>query len=127
MHVAIVPSRQGGREYKAYLLRQTYRDQGNVKHRTLANLSMLPLPAIEAILAILKGQPVGALDEQLEVERSLPHGQVLAVLGMLRQLGLDRMLASRCDRQTKRDPPQGGNDRVKGDHLDPLKARYGAR
>jgi hypothetical protein len=32
-----------------------------------------------------------------------------------------------CDRQTKRDPPQGGNDRVKGDHLDPLDARYGAR
>jgi hypothetical protein len=99
MHVAIVPSRQGGREYKAYLLRQTYRDQGNVKHRTLANLSMLPLPAIEAIRAILKGQPVGALDEQLEVERSLPHGQILAVLGMLRQLGLDRMLAARPRRE----------------------------
>ena len=99
MHVAIVPSRQGGREYKAYLLRQSYREGGKVKHRTLANLSMLPLPAIEAIRAILKGQPVGALDEQLEVERSLPHGQVLAVLGMLRQLGLDRMLASRPRRE----------------------------
>src|SRR5262245_48856778 len=96
MHVAIVPSRQGDREYKAYLLRQTYREAGKVKHRTLANLSALPL---EAIRAILRGQPVGALDEQLTIERSLPHGHVLAVLGCLRQLGLDRMLAARPRRE----------------------------
>ncbi len=99
MHVAIVPSRQGGREYKAYLLRQTYREAGKVKHRTLANLSALPLEAIEAVRAILRGQPVGALDEQLTIERSLPHGHVLAVLGCLRQLGLDRMLAARPRRE----------------------------
>ncbi len=99
MHVAIVPSRQGGREYKAYLLRQTYREAGKVKHRTLANLSALPLEAIEAVRAILRGQPVGALDEQLQIERSLPHGNVLAVLGCLRQLGLDRMLATRPRRE----------------------------
>jgi hypothetical protein len=99
MHVAIVPSRQGGREYKAYLLRQTYREAGKVKHRTLANLTALPIEAIEAVRAILRGQPVGALDEQLSIERSLPHGHVLAVLGCLRQLGLDRMLAARPRRE----------------------------
>ncbi|MGC8473944.1 MAG: IS1634 family transposase [Candidatus Dormibacteria bacterium] len=99
MHVASVPSRQGDRQYQAYLLRQSYREGGKVKHRTLANLSMLPLPAIEAIRAVLKGQPVGALDEQVEVERSLPHGHVLAVLGTLRRLGLDRMLSSRPRRE----------------------------
>lgn len=99
MHVAIVPSRQGGREYTAYLLRQTYREAGKVKHRTLANLSALPLEAIEAVRAILRGQPVGVLDEQLTIERSLPHGHVLAVLGCLRQLGLDRMLAARPRRE----------------------------
>jgi hypothetical protein len=99
MHVAIVPSRQGGREYKAYLLRQTYREAGKVKHRTLANLTALPLEAIEAVRSILRGQPVGALDAQLTIERSLPHGHVLAVLGCLRQLGLDRMLAARPRRE----------------------------
>jgi hypothetical protein len=99
MHVAIVPSRQGDREYKAYLLRQTYREAGKVKHRTLANLSALPIEAIEAVRAILRGQPVGALDDQLVIERSLPHGHVLAVLGCLRQLGLDRMLAARPRRE----------------------------
>jgi hypothetical protein len=99
MHVAIVPSRQGGREYKSYLLRQTYREDGKVKHRTLANLTALPLEAIEAVRAILRGQPVGALDEQLVIERSLPHGHVLAVLGCLRQLGIDQMLAARPRRE----------------------------
>src|SRR5260370_42132445 len=74
MHVASVPSRQGDREYKAYLLRQTYREGGKVKHRTLANLSALPLEAIEAVRSILRGQPVGALDEQLTIETRLPHG-----------------------------------------------------
>jgi hypothetical protein len=99
MHVAVVPSRQGGREYCSYLLRQTYREEGKVKHRTLANLSALPLETIEAVRAVLRGQPVGALDEQVTVERSLPHGHVAAVLGCLRQLGLDRMLASRPRRE----------------------------
>jgi hypothetical protein len=95
MHVAIVPSRQGDREYRSYLLRQTYREGGKVKHRTLANLSALPVQAIDAVRAILAGKAVGALDEQLTIERSLPHGHVLAVLGCLRQLSLDRMLAQR--------------------------------
>ena len=99
MHVAIVPSRQGDREYRSYLLRQTYREGGKVKHRTLANLSPLPLEAIEAVRAILSGRTVGALDEQLQIERSLPHGHVLAVLGCLRQLGLDRILAARPRRE----------------------------
>lgn len=99
MHVAIVPSRQGDREYKAYLLRQTYREAGKVKHRTLANLSALPIEAIEAVRAILRGQHVGALDEQLTIQRSLPHGHVQAVLGCLRRLGLDRMLAARPRRE----------------------------
>ncbi|MGH9072176.1 MAG: IS1634 family transposase, partial [Acidimicrobiales bacterium] len=99
MHVANVPSRQGDREYRSYLLRQSYREGGKVKHRTLANLSMLPLPAIEAIRSVLKGEPVGSLDQQVEVERSLPHGHVLAALGTLRRLGLDRMLSTRPRRE----------------------------
>src|SRR5260370_7281393 len=99
MHVASVPSRQGDREYKAYLLRQTYREGGKVKHRTLANLSALPLEAIEAVRSILRGQPVGALDEQLTIERSLPHGHVLAVLGSLRQPRLPPTLAAHPPRQ----------------------------
>jgi hypothetical protein len=99
MHVAIVPSRQGDRTYSSVLVRQSYREGGKVKHRTLANLSKLPPAAIEAVRAVLRGEPVRPLSEHLVIERSLPHGHVLAVLGALRQQGLDRLLAARPRRE----------------------------
>jgi hypothetical protein len=99
MHVAIVPSRQGDRTYSAALVRQSYREGGKVKHRTLANLSKLPPQAIDAVRAVLRGEPVGPLSERFAIERSLPHGHVLAVLGAMRQQGLDRLLAARPRRE----------------------------
>ena len=99
MHVAIVPSRQTSGLYRSVLVRQSYREGGKVKHRTLANLSRLPPAAIEAVRAVLRGEPVGPLEAAFEIERSLPHGHVLAVLGQLRALGLDRLLAARPRRE----------------------------
>jgi transposase len=99
MHVAVVPSRQRSGEYSSVLVRQTYREGGKVKHRTLANLSKLPPAAVAAVRAILRGEPVGALADAFEIVRSLPHGNVLAVLGQLRQLGLDRLIAARARRE----------------------------
>jgi hypothetical protein len=99
MHVAAVPSRQGGREYSSVLVRQSYREGGKVKHRTLANLSKLPPAAVEAVRAVLRGEAVGPLDQAFEIERALPHGHVLAVLGQMRQLQLDKLLAARPSRE----------------------------
>lgn len=99
MHVAAVPSRQGGREYSSVLVRQSYREGGKVKHRTLANLSKLPPAAVEAVRAVLRGEAVGPLDQAFEIERALPHGHVLAVLGQMRQLKLDKLLAARPSRE----------------------------
>jgi hypothetical protein len=93
MHVDRITSHQG--QHVSYLLRQSFREGDKVKHRTLANLTPLPAAAIDAIRAILKGLPVGELGEDFEIERSLPHGHVLAVLGMVRQLQLDKLLAAR--------------------------------
>lgn len=91
MHVAKVVSSQKGRQYVSWLLRHNYRDNGKVKHRTLANLTGLPEPTIAAIAAALKGTAlVPATDWQ--ITRSLPHGNVVAVLGTLRALGIERML-----------------------------------
>ena len=97
MHIDRIPSHQGS--HVSYLLRQSYRDQGKVKHRTLANLTPMPMPAIDAIRAILKGRLVGDLETAFDVERSRPHGHVLAVLGVVRQLGLDKLLATRPQRE----------------------------
>src|SRR3989442_15534713 len=95
MHVAAVPSRQGGREYSSVLVRQSYREGGKVKHRTLANLSKLPTPAVDAVRAILRGEQVGPLAESFEILRALPHGAVLAVLGELRPPRRGKLIAAR--------------------------------
>ena len=99
MHVAAVPSRQRSGEYTSVLVRQSYREGGKVKHRTLANLSKLPPAVIETVRAMLRGEKVGPLGADFEIERSRPHGDVQAVLGQLRKLGLDRMLAVRPQRE----------------------------
>ena len=99
MHVAMVPSRQRSGEYSSVLVRQSYREDGKVKHRTLANLSKLPTPAIDAVRAILRGEQVGPLAEAFEIVRALPHGNVMAVLGEVRKLGLDKLIAARPRRE----------------------------
>jgi hypothetical protein len=99
MHVAIVPSRQKSGLYRSVLVRQSYREGGKVKHRTLANLSRLPPAAVETVRAVLRGEQVGPLEQAFEIERSLPHGHVAAVLGQIRALGVDRLLAARPRRE----------------------------
>ncbi len=83
--------------YTSYLLRRSYREGGKVSHENLGNLSHLPIEVIEAIRKMLQGRVLVDLDEQLEIESSLPHGHVAAVLGMLRELDLERLLSrERC-------------------------------
>ena len=60
MHVARIKSshtdKQGRRrEYESRLLRRTYREDGKVKHETLANLSKLPDHVVDTVEAALSG------------------------------------------------------------------------
>ena len=90
MYVAKVPNRGSP---PAVLLRESYREAGKVKNRTLANLSAWPDAKVDALSRVLKGQPPPAadLDGAFEITRSLPHGHVAAVLGTARQLGLEEL------------------------------------
>ena len=91
MYVVKVPNRGSP---PAILLRESYREAGKVKNRTLANLSAWPEAKVEALSRVLKGQPPPAadLDGAFEITRSLPHGHVAAVLGTLRDLGLAELI-----------------------------------
>jgi Transposase DDE domain len=91
MYVVKVPNRGSP---PAILLRESYREAGKVKNRTLANLSSWPEAKVEALARVLKGQPPPAadLDGAFEITRSLPHGHVAAVLGAARQLGLEELI-----------------------------------
>jgi len=90
MYVTRVPNRGSP---PAILLRESYRDQGKVKTRTLANLSRWPEHKVDKLARALKGLPAAAdLSEAFEITRSLPHGHVAAVLGTARQLGVEELI-----------------------------------
>jgi len=91
MYVVKVPNRGSP---PAILLRESYREAGKVRNRTLANLSSWPEAKVDALTQVLKGQPPPAadLDGAFEITRSLPHGHVAAVLGTARQVGLEELI-----------------------------------
>src|SRR5215468_9148562 len=89
MYITRVPNRNSP---PAVLLRESYREGGKVKNRTLANLSSWPEAKVEALSRALKGLPPAGLQGAFEITRSLPHGHVAAVLGTIRELGLEELI-----------------------------------
>ena len=96
MYITRVPNRASP---PAVLLRESYREGGKVKNRTVANLSSWPEAKVEALSRALKGLPPAGLEGMVEVARSLPHGHVAAVLGTLRELGLEELIDPEPSRQ----------------------------
>ena len=91
MYVTVVPNRCSP---PAILLRETYREDGKVKNRTLANLSKWKPEKIAALRAVLgderlvpAAKPDPAETGGFEILRSLPHGHIVAALGVARRLG----------------------------------------
>ena len=95
MYVAVVPNRSSR---PAILLRESYRDGGRVKNRTLANLSDWSPERVETLRAALRGDKLVPA-EGMEIVRSLPHGHVAAALGIARQIRLDELLPDGPERQ----------------------------
>jgi len=94
MHIDLIPNR-GSRP--TVLLRESVREGKRVFQRTIANLTKLPPHAVLALQQALKGQTLVPVEKAFTIERSLPHGQVRAILGMIRKLGLDALIAAkRC-------------------------------
>ena len=97
MYIEAVPNRNSP---PAILLRESYREGGKVRKRTLCNLSDWPTAHVEGLRGVLKGGTVIAAErDAFTVTRSLPHGHVAAALGTARGIGLDRVLGpdgNRC-------------------------------
>lgn len=96
MYVDSVPNR-GSKP--AILLRESWREGSRVRKRTVANLSDWEPEKVDLLRRVLRGEKLVPLEEAFEVEESLPHGHVAAVLGTLRSLGLERLLAPRRSRE----------------------------
>lgn len=90
MYIESVPNRNSP---PTVLLRESYREGGKVKKRTLANLSVLPGLIVEQLRILLRGgKAIERLEDDIDVLRSLPHGHVAAVLGTAYKLGIDRII-----------------------------------
>jgi hypothetical protein len=95
MYIESVPNRNSP---PAVLLRESYREGGRSRKRTLANLSNWPAELVEGLRTLLKGGTAlapGAAADGVTLQRALPHGHVAAVLGLIRRLELPRLLLGR--------------------------------
>ena len=100
VHIETVTKSHKGKTYTSILLRRTYREDGKVKHETLGNLSDLP----PDVLDFMRGRLNVELEEAtpsgpFQIVRSLPHGNVAAVLQTAKNIGLDQLLGSRRCRE----------------------------
>jgi transposase len=101
MYVAAVPNRNSP---PAILLRESFRENGKVHNRTIANLSHWAPEKVEALRQVLQGncQGVPNLPSAFAITRSLPHGHVAAVFATMRHLQLDTVLDAEPSRERDR-------------------------
>jgi hypothetical protein len=96
MYIESVPNRNSP---PAILLRESYRENGKVRKRTLCNLSDWPRAHIEGLRGVLKGGTVIAPDrDAFTITRSLPHGHAALALGTARKIGLDGIIGPEGNR-----------------------------
>jgi hypothetical protein len=97
MHVAKVSKRYQGKDgqervYDSHLLRRTYREDGKVKHQTVANVSDLSAEQLDVLRRTLKGERLVPAEAAARVLRSLPHGDVALVMAQAKALRLAALL-----------------------------------
>ena len=88
-------------KYKRYLLRESYRENGKVKHRTIANISSCSPEEIEAIRLALRHKnnlaSLVSIDESISLHQGLSVGAVWLLHDMARQLGITEALGHSRD------------------------------
>jgi hypothetical protein len=94
MYIETIPNRNSP---PTILLRESYRDGSQVRKRTLANLTHWPPEVVAPLQRTLQGERLVGLHDAFQIMRSLPHGHVEAVLGTIKGLGVDTLIAAkRC-------------------------------
>ena len=96
MYIDVVPNRNSK---PAILLRESYREDGKVKKRTLANLSHFPLDQVDTLRHVLKGEHLAPVDSLFEVTDSKLHGHVNAVRMAMKRLSFDKLVSANSSRE----------------------------
>ena len=99
MFVDRVPNRKSP---PTYLIRESFREGKKVRKRTLANITKLPIEAIEQIRILLRGgTAVDSVSDAVSIVSNKPHGHVAAVLSVMNQLGLAELIDPRNSRNRR--------------------------
>jgi hypothetical protein len=96
MYIETVPNRNSP---PATLLREGWREGKKTRKRTLANISDWPKHKVETLRRLLRDERLVSPDDLFHTERTLPHGHVEVILGMIRKLGLESMISSKPCRE----------------------------
>ena len=100
MHIAENKSRskKSKKIYESVLLRESYREGGKVRKRTVANLSHCTAQEIAAIRLALQHKSdlsqLGSLEQSVELEEGLSMGAVWAVHQVAKRLGIAKALGN---------------------------------
>lgn len=96
MYVEEIKSLKNRKVYRTFLVRESYRENGRVKHRTLANISKLPLDRIRQIQRLMAGGAGDMKSDELQLGRAREFGASFVFAELARQLGLDKTIYSRA-------------------------------
>ena len=94
MYLESIKSVRNGKTYFSHLIRETYREDGKIKHRTIANVSKLPAEHLRQLKSNLAGKGGNVNLDDLEHGRSYEYGASYAFMQLARDLGLDKMIFS---------------------------------
>jgi Transposase DDE domain len=89
---------RGGKTYTRHLLRESYRANGKVLHRTIAHVSHCSAAEIEAMRLALrhKGEleHLGTIQDEITLKQGLSFGAVWTVYHIARRLGIEKALGT---------------------------------
>lgn len=95
MYLESIKSKRNGKIYLTHLVRETYREAGKVKHRTISNVSKLPAAHLRQLKNNLKGMKGDFNIEDLENGKSYEYGATYVFMQLARDLGLDKIIFSK--------------------------------
>ena len=95
MYIETVKSVKKGKMYVTHLIRETYRKDGKVKHRTISNISKLPAEQINILKKSFRGYKGEFSVSDLQLGKSYEYGASYVFKSFAEQLGLDKIIHSK--------------------------------
>ena len=95
MYLESIKTNLNGKTYVTHLVRETFRENGKIKHRTLSNVSKLPAVQLQVLKKSLKGIKGDFNMEDLRHGHSYEFGASHVFMGLCKDLGLDKMIFSK--------------------------------